>query len=313
MRSKRSKQTARNIRAFGIALLVLLPLMMAAATSTAAIAAIAAGPPQNEGATVLAAGDPPLTQAMVDQRIVVWEVFFEVKINREQHDLLQRLLVEAWKQGDQEDIHGTVEDVKLYGKESDIVALRATNRSAYVDSLRKQPNDALARLILEIYDAAHPERKDFMRAHGMGDLVGEWKRIDYLSPTTAPYSHEVIGISFTDSLILDFYSDGHFKHFWVHSHCDSGYRCCRKYGTDVSGTVFVEGGKLVLKAESGTQLSDVPCNPAANSFGHIQPHEESFALSIKRRANNGLALCLAAQPFDPWQQGPGKTMCYEKQ
>jgi hypothetical protein len=103
---------------------------------------------------------------MVDQRIAVFEVFFEIKINREQHDLLQRLLIEAWKQGDREEIHGTVEDVKLYGKESDIVALRATNRSAYVDSLRKQPNNALARLILEIYDAAHPERKDSMLAHG---------------------------------------------------------------------------------------------------------------------------------------------------
>ena len=166
MQSKRFRQTARNGRALGITLLVLLLLMMAAATSTTAIAAMAAGPPQNEAATVLAAGDPPLTQAMVDQRTAVFEVFFEIKINREQHDLLQRLLIEAWKQGDQEVIHGTVEDVKLYGKESDIVAMRATNRSAYVDSLRKQPNDAMARLILEIYDAAHPERKDSMSAHG---------------------------------------------------------------------------------------------------------------------------------------------------
>ena len=166
MQSQRFKQTTRNGRTLGITPRVLLLLTMAAATSTTAIAAMAAGPPQNEAATVLAAGDPPLTQAMVDRRIAVFEVFFEIKINREQHDLLQRLLVEAWKQGDQEDIHGTVEDVKMYGKESDIVALRATNRSAYVDSLRKQPNDALARLILEIYDAAHPERKDSMSAHG---------------------------------------------------------------------------------------------------------------------------------------------------
>ena len=166
MQSQRFKQTTRNGRTLGITPRVLLLLTMAAATSTTAIAAMAAGPPQNEAATVLAAGDPPLTQAMVDQRIAVFEVFFEIKINREQHDQLQRLLIEAWKQGDQEDIHGTVEDVKLYGKESDIVALRATNRSAYVDSLRKQPNDALARLVLEIYDAAHPERKDSMSAHG---------------------------------------------------------------------------------------------------------------------------------------------------
>ena len=120
MQYKRFQQTARNSRALGITCLLLRLLIMAAATSTTAIAAVAAGPPQNEAATVLAAGDPPLTQAMVDQRMAVWEVFLEVKISREQHDLLQRLLVEAWKQGDQEEIRGTVDDVKLYGKESEL-------------------------------------------------------------------------------------------------------------------------------------------------------------------------------------------------
>jgi hypothetical protein len=59
MQSKRFKQTARNGRALGITLWVLLLLVMAAATSTTAIAATAAGPPQSESATVLATGDPP--------------------------------------------------------------------------------------------------------------------------------------------------------------------------------------------------------------------------------------------------------------
>ncbi len=262
---------------------------------------------------VLADGSPPLTQSMVDQRIAVWEGFLEVQINREQRDLLQSAIVAEWKQSDKETIQDALADIKLYGKPNEIEATRVANQSAYVESLRKQPNEPVARELIDIYDAAHPERKDFMRAHGMGALVGEWKRIDYMSPRQInPYNHEVIGVSFTDSLILTIFPDGHFKHFWVHGHCDSGNKCCRNYGTDVRGTVSVLGGQLVLTAASETQLSNSPCNPSANSFGAIQPHEERFGWGMRRGSNNGPALCLAKQPFDPWQQGPGKAVCYEK-
>ena len=261
---------------------------------------------------VLADGNPPLTQSMVDQRIAVWESFLEVQINREQRDLLQSAIVEEWKKGDKETIQDTLEDIKLYGKPNEIEVTRVANQSAFVESLRKQPNEPVVRELIDIYDAAHPERKDFMRAHGMDNLVGEWKRIDYFSPQTNPYTHEVIGASFTDSLILTIFPDGHFKHFWVHGHCDPGNKCCRNYGTDVRGTVSVLGGQLVLTATSETQLSNSPCNPGANSFGAIQPHEERFGWEMRRGSNSGPALCLATQPFNPWEQGSGKAVCYQK-
>ena len=307
-------QQRPHIWRYGVTLAPLLKLMLALFGLSIAPADAAASqqPAQINSERVLVEGNPALTQRMVDQRMEIFELFLEIKISQERRDLLQRELVQAWKQGDQEKISGTLEDVKLYGKEKDILALRTANQSSYVDSLRKKPNDPMARELLEIYDAAHPERKDFMRMHGMGNLVGEWKRIDYISPQTNPASHEVIGTSFTDSLIFTVYPDGHFRHFWVHSHCGSRNTCCDKYSTDVKGTVIVEGGQLVLKAETGTQLFDAPCNHINNSFGQIQPHEERFASSIKPAANNRMTLCLATQPFDPWQQGPGKTVCYEK-
>jgi hypothetical protein len=263
-------------------------------------------------ARVLADGNPSLTQSMVDQRVVVWEGFLEVKITREQHDLLQSAMVEEWEKGDKETIHDTLEDIKLYGKPNEIEAARVATQSAYVESLRKMPNQPVARELIDIYDAAHPERRDFMRAHGMGHLVGEWKRIDFMSPQTDPHNNHEVVVPFTDSLILTIFPDGHFKHFWVHGHCDSGNKCCRNYGTDVRGTVSVLGGQLVLTAASETQLSNSPCNPGANSFGAIQPHEERFRWEMRRGSNNSPALCLATQPFDPWQQGPGKAVCYQK-
>lgn len=313
MQSKRLRQVRINGRMLGMTVL-LLPLMLTGISTTISSASPAMGAPlqQNESATVLAAGDPPLTQAMVDHCIAVWEVFFEIKINQEQHNTLQQAMVQAWKRGDKQEVSGVQWWLKLYGKESEILAARAANQSAFVEAARQRTNDPESRVVVEIYDAAHPERKDFMRNHGMGDLVGEWKSGGAMLATRVPYSSQVIGSTFTDSISIIIFPDGRFKHFWVHSHCDRGNTCCRTYGTDVNGAVFVEGGKLVLKAESGNQFNNDPCVAANNSFAPIQPHEERVGWSIKRRANNLPALCLDAQPFNPWHQGPGQAVCYER-
>jgi hypothetical protein len=297
---------------YRVTLAAVLKIALAVLGSSIASTGAAAGPqpaPHNSQ-RVLADGTPPLTQEMVDRRIAIWEAFLEITINPEQRNVLQRVLVQAWERGDEETIRGTLDDFKQ--KDSDIPALRAARQSAFVDDLRARPNDAMALQLLECYDSAHPERKDFMRAHGMGDLVGKWKRTYAILPQTNPNSHEVIGVSATDSLTFTIFSDGHFKHFWAHSHCGRAYSCCSKYSTDVNGTVSMEGGNLVLKAESGTQLFDAPCSRIFNSFGPIQSHEERLAWAMRRGANNAPALCVAAQPFDPWQQGPGQTVCYER-
>jgi hypothetical protein len=270
-------------------------------------------PRRDDGSRVLVPGDPPLTQAIVDGSVGVWNAFFEITINQEQHDALQRALIQAWQRHQERTIHDTLDDFKLHGKEGDIPALRLANQSLAVDALRKRSDYELGRLILEIYDAAHPERRDFMATHAMGDLVGEWKRVDFNVPETNPTTHAVIGISFTDTLILSIFADGHFKHFWVHGHCGRGHTCCRKYSTDARGTVRVEGQSMALKAETGTQIFDDPCTPATNTSGPMALREERLGWSLKRGANSGVTLCLGSQPFDPWQQGPAKPVCYTRQ
>ena len=80
--------------------------------------AVAASQPSPRNSDrVLAEGNPPLTQSMVDHCIAIWEIFFEIKITHEQHDALQRYMVEAWNRGDKEEINGAQAWLKLYGKE----------------------------------------------------------------------------------------------------------------------------------------------------------------------------------------------------
>ncbi len=264
---------------------------------------------------VLAEGNPPLTQAMVDHEIAVWEVFFEIKINREQHDALQRAIVEEWKRGDKEVIDGMPTWLKLYGKESEILSARQANQSAVVEQARKKPNDPEIRVILEIYDAAHPERKDFMRTHGMGDLVGEWKRVDALLASRVGTTHTYVGQSMTDTLILNIFSDGHFKHQWSHSQCRGLSECCQMYGTNVDGGVSAQGSNVVLRASSGAALMKDACTPSLNFFKSMNPDPANLVWSVTQPNANSTRLCFSDRPFgfNFDHKAPAEPVCYEKQ
>lgn len=293
----------------------LLPLVVAITVIGSASLYAAPNPrPAADSDRVLAEGPPPLTQSMVDQRIAIWEIFLEVKVNHEQRDALQRAMVQVWKQGDKVLIQGTLEDIKMYGKEKDIVASRAANQSAYVDSLRKQPDEPVAKELVEIYDAAHPERKDFMRTHGMGDFVGEWKRQDAILASRGP-NNTYHGASATDTLILKIYSDGHFDHQWSHSHCTGQSECCRQYGTNMNGAFSAEGSNLTLQPNGGTVLMRDACTPSHNFFKEMPHDPQTFSWSITHPNGKPTKLCLSDRPFNfnDDHKAAAQPVCYDKQ
>lgn len=269
--------------------------------------------PAQRSDRVLAEGNPPLTQSMVDQRIAVWESFLEIKINREQRDVLQRAMVEGWTR-DKDEIHDTLEDLKFYGEKSEIAASRVANQSAFVAGLRKQPNDPAARQLLEIYDTTHPERKNLMQTRGLDNLVGEWKRVDALLAARGP-NNTYYGSTSTDTLILNIFPDGHFKHHWSHSHCHGQSECCGNYGTDVNGEISAQGSNLVLRANSGTALMRNACTPSTNFFKSMNPEPASLAWSVSRPDAGRTRLCLSDRPFgfNFDHKAPAEVVCYEKQ
>lgn len=270
------------------------------------------------GDTILAPGNPPLTQRLFDGAVWTWENFLEVKFTVDQRRQLQRLAENAWRTNDQKRIKTVLDDFKYAGKEEELRGVRESNQASYVEALRKDPRDPGNAILLAAYNAAHPDRGEIMLARGLGRMVGEWKTGGALLPTRDPLTGANRGITATDSLVLNIFSDGRFHHLWAHSHCDSGNTCCRQYSTTADGNLSVEGSKLVLHAASGNELFKDPCKPTSNLFQPLQqPHvvlEFSLRLDTATRATQ---LCLSDQPFNPaWNQRPGsqpKVVCYLKQ
>jgi hypothetical protein len=266
------------------------------------------------GNDILAAGNPPLSQRMVDGEIGVLEMFLEVKFTDDQRVRLRQLWVEVWNKGDRKGIQIVLDDAKYVGHDDDLRAVRDSNQAAYVEEMRKDPRDPRNAVLLEAYNAAHPDRGEIMKARGWGQLVGEWKRQDAILPTRERYTGRLQGISATDSLILNIFSDGRFHHLWAHSNCGSGNTCCNEYSTTADGVVSVETTKLLLEATSGNELFKAPCTPQANLFQTLQQRRNVLSWSLRRDPATGSPqLCLEKRPFNPQWGQPSGVVCYLKQ
>src|SRR5579859_2948290 len=97
---------------------------------------------------ILAPGNPPLTHSMVEHRIAVLEEFLDAHLTAAQNEQFEAATVDAWRRHDKNIIQYTLDDLKLYGNDSQIKAVKGTNQEAYVDRMRDDPNEPLNAVLL---------------------------------------------------------------------------------------------------------------------------------------------------------------------
>jgi hypothetical protein len=108
---------------------------------------------------VLAQGNPPLTQSMVDKSVGLLEWSLEIRMSPEHRSMLQKALMRAWQTKSQEEMKSTVAIVDLHDKlmqmsEVDRQKLKGTLQAAVLENLRKETNDELSRILVSAYEAA---------------------------------------------------------------------------------------------------------------------------------------------------------------
>jgi hypothetical protein len=116
---------------------------------------------QGEGDdTVLVQGNPPLTQLTVGKSIVLLEWALDLKLSPEHELKIKQTLIRAWQTNNREDINGALEIVKIYEKVAQLNEAERNNargalQEIILKSLRAQPDDELARLLLSAYESSH--------------------------------------------------------------------------------------------------------------------------------------------------------------
>lgn len=261
--------------------------------------------------SVLVSGNPPLTEEMVQHRIWVLDTFLGVHLTSEQQQAVRQGMVKAWQGHDRKVMQYSLDDLKSYGNESGLKSMAATNLEGYVEDLRRHPEMPDDAALLAAFEAAHPEHRDVMHARGLGDLVGKWVTGDAMAPTRNPFTGAAQGVSFSEALVLNIFSDGRFENGWQHRACNHGPACCREYGSAAEGTITVQGSKLTLDAEKVLQISKDPCVPANNITNPMGAKQATFDWSIKRGAEGKTMLCLSGRPFQFVEKT--EPVCYTKE
>lgn len=259
---------------------------------------------------VLAPGNPPLTQEMVDKFLGLYEFILDLKFSAEQRNRLLGVMTEAWRKNDRHVIDRVVGDVQFVNrrrtKEEAKRALGEDYQVTLVSGMRRSLPDPLISPLIEAFDEAHPDRREATRAKGFADLVGTWEWHDALNQQRDAYSGALRGVGYVDGGQLVITPDGQFKLLRTHRHCEGA--CCREQGKSESGTVSVERGELVFQIKSGMEVSRDGCNAGPDRQSAISPHRESYGdWNIYRNPvhDNALTLC--------WNTAPNESTCYVKQ
>jgi hypothetical protein len=257
--------------------------------------------------TVLARGQPPLTQGMVDQLESVYDSILDIKLNLAQRERFQRGLINYWTTNNTDGISGSLTNLKYYGQPDELNSLRSRSQKVIVESLRRDieaTNDDVSKVLVEPFDAAHSELRGATRAKTFSDLVGVWKSTDFLLADKNAYGGGQIGAGYTDTAVLEIKSDGSYKLIKVHNHYASG--CSRMDGSTESGTVSANGTNMIFQVKSGTtEITDGCLN--RNSRSLIKPSTKTFPWSIRPNPDkeNIQTLCISTDKET--------AVCYEKQ
>lgn len=261
---------------------------------------------QTNSRKILAAGEPPLTEEMVERLQSVYETILDIKLDGGAHTRFQKGLVEYWTTRNADGISGSLTNLKYYGQPDELASLKSSSQNVIIESLRRDieaTGDEVSRVLVEAFDAAHGDRRAASRAKTFNDLIGVWKRTDFLV-ADKPDSGGQIGAGYTDTGTLKINEDGSYQLVKVHNHYGSG--CSRMDGSTESGSVSTKGTNLIFQVKSGSTETKDGCLQQ-NSRGAIKPHMETLAWSIRPNPDkeNIATLCI--------NTGKDTAVCYEKQ
>jgi hypothetical protein len=263
---------------------------------------------QKQSDTVLVPGNPQLTQNMIDHAVAIYEFVLDIELDAKQRSRFQQATIEYWEKEDRKQIEALMETLKLYGKQDELRKIRDSNRQGVIDALRADTGSPDSVVIVEAYDAAHPEPRRGAGLNGVAGLVGTWKRVDFLNASKNPYTGRLEGVSYTDSRILEVSPDGSFKYTWVHNHCDykSG-TCCHQQASFRNGSIAVEGANLVFDMAAGNDLYKDDCNHSQDKNSPTTAAKVMYPWTFSRdpSQNDALFLC--------WDEPGQKQICLRKQ
>jgi hypothetical protein len=256
--------------------------------------------------TILAPGQPSLTQEMVDRLESVYDSILDIRLSPAQRTRFQKGVVVYWTTHNTAGIDGSLSNLKYFGSADELASLKSSSQKVIIESLRRdiqETGDDVSRVLVEAFDGAHGDLRDATRAKTFADLTGTWKQTDFLLADKNSYGGQV-GSGYTDTSVLEIKSDGSYKLIKVHDHY--GSTCSRRDASTEQGIVSAKGTGLVFQVQGGSsEITDGCVKKTSRSV--IKPHVDTFVWSIRPNPEkeNVATLCIST--------GKDTAACYERQ
>lgn len=274
--------------------------------------------------TVLAEGNPPLTQGLINRLIDLYEFSLAGRFTADQKKEFSRQLVAQWKSNDTKAMSSYRQLLEIYDKLSvlDDAKLREAQsqfQSTLVSALKKNPRQGYNPLLIAVYNRAHADDAIEMESSAaesgsFGDsissgsssgstpnqLIGKWQAG---SSSSINYTNSATGASTNGGgtqVIYTFFPDGRFEYASLYSL--TSYSCTTNTLLYKTGHVEFSGSTMTLVTEGGNFTSKDNCNAQYNYEKPAKLDRESFNWSVQRD-EYGTKLCL---------QGPTGNGCAYK-
>jgi hypothetical protein len=226
---------------------------------------------------VLAQGNPPLTQLMVDKTAGLLQWALEIQLSHEHKSMLQKVLVRAWQTKNKDEIQSTLGMIEIHDKviqmsEADRNNARGRLQAAFLENFRKEPDDEMSKILVSAYEANHKNssvnssagNNSKQNSNVSKSLVGKWD-------------------SYGNYTSYEFFPDGSYVyHAWVKM---SNITCATTLITNISGEYSLQGGTLTLNPASGTNEYKYSCPTKTEKKTINDLQEKSLTVNFRRENN----------------------------
>ncbi len=232
---------------------------------------------QKNNDTILAKGNPPLTQALSDELRVFFEWTLDRKFNQTQRQTLNKLLITQWKSGNKSEIKETL---KLMAIPSNLNTFNAEQQkelhdkvqAGLLEQIQNDPDSELSKLLADVRkndDILNQTSSEVISGKNGSNtttdaknLVGEW--LYRIRGSSITYTDGTGGYADPSGDLSGYklHANGTFENGYLLS--QSLYGCNLKIFGYATGNWWVQGDKLVFKEKTSTLTSKDNCRAAGN-------------------------------------------------
>lgn len=234
---------------------------------------------------VLADGNPPLTQTMINRLTTLMQWSLDSDFSEEERSELRSVVISYWKSGDEKSVKAILDTLAFEQKltaasEEQKQNLQPQVEQKLLEEFEKDSAEPFNKILLAAYKRNHDASNAAVRAGGLiENLTGRWQVSHGNSMTTQNVYTSVLGDANGMIAEYDIKPDGSVIFSLFLS--QNNYGCVTKIKTSKTGRVSVNGSRAVFIYDKGTTTSSDSCNVKNNYTKALGKTSETFDFNIK--------------------------------